>query len=84
MTMPEKTRLELDIDNLEKFRIPLSVRIVFALLILCLCALGVYIFSLHQALSLKEQEAVMMKEQIELMERVRELEDKQKSSGYEE
>ena len=65
--MQDKTRLELDIEQLEKFRTPLAVKIVILLLLLCLCAVGAYTFSLKQELFLKEQEIVLMKEKIEVL-----------------
>ena len=75
--MPDKTRLELDIEHLEKLRTPAAVKIVIFLLLLCLCAAGAYTFSLKQELFVKEQEIVLMKEKIELLNRVKQLEDKQ-------
>ena len=76
--MPDKTRLELDIEHLEKLRTPAKAKVVIFLLLLCLCAVGAYTFSLKQELFLKEQEIVLMKEKIELLGRVKQLEDKQK------
>ncbi len=79
--MQDKTRLELDIEQLEKFRTPLAVKIVILLLLLCLCAVGAYTFSLKQELFLKEQEIVLMKEKIEVLGRVKQFEDKLTDSG---
>jgi hypothetical protein len=74
--MTDKTRLELDIEQLEKLRTPVMVKIVIFFLLLCLCAVGAYTFSLKQELSAKEQEIVLMKEKIELLGRIKQLEDK--------
>ena len=63
--MPDKTRLELDIEQLEKFRTPATVKIMVFLLLLCLCAVGAYTLSLKQELFIKEQELILMKEKIE-------------------
>jgi len=75
--MPDKTRLELELETLEKVRTPAAVKIVILLLLFCLCAFGAYTFSLKQELSVKEQEIVKMKEKIALMGRIKQLEDKQ-------
>lgn len=69
--MPDKTRLELDIEHLEKFRTPAAVKIVIFLLLLCLCAVGAYTFSLKQELFVKEHEILLMKEKIELLGRIK-------------
>ena len=74
--MPDKTRLELEIEQLEKFRPPAKVKIVIFLLLLCLCAVGAYTLSLKQKLFLKEQEIVLMKEEIELLGRVKQIKEK--------
>ena len=78
--MPDKTRLELEIEQLEKFRTPAMVKIVVLLLLLCLCAVGAYTFSLKQELFLKEQEIVLRKEKLELRGRVKQLEEKHTGS----
>lgn len=65
MSMTGKTRLEMEIENIEKVRTPAAVRILILLLLLSLLALGVYTFTLKQDLSVKEQEIVKMKEQLE-------------------
>lgn len=77
--MPDKTRLEMDIENIEKVRTPAAVKIVIILLLLCLCAVGAYTFSLRQELSAKEQEIAKMKEKIEMMGRMQELDSRQKA-----
>lgn len=74
--MPDKTRLELDIEHLEKSRTPAVVKIVIFLLLLCLCAVGAYTFSLKQELFVKEQEIVLMNEKIELLGRLKQLKEK--------
>jgi hypothetical protein len=66
--MANKTRLELDIEQLEKIHTPVTIKIVIFLLLLCLCAFGAYTFSLKQDLSLKEREIVLMQEKIEQLE----------------
>jgi len=74
--MPDKTRLELDIEGIEKVRTPASVKIVVFLLLAGLLIVCAYAFSLKQELSAKEQEIVKMKEKIELLGRINKLEHK--------
>ena len=79
--MPDKTRLELDIEHLEKLRTPATFKIVILLLLLCLCAVGAYTFSLKQELFLKEQEIVLIKEKMQLLGKVKQFEDKHTDPG---
>lgn len=78
--MPNKTRLELDIEHLEKFKTPAVVKIVVFLLLLCLCIVSAYTFNLKQDLFAKEQEIVLMKEKIELLGKIKQLKDKHTAS----
>jgi hypothetical protein len=77
--MEDKTRLELEIEHQERYKIPISVKILTVLLLIALCAAGVYIYNLKQNLLKKEQELTLMKddfqkEKVELLSRIKQLE----------
>ncbi len=59
--MPDKTRLELDIEHCERFRTPPGVRALIILLVIAVFALGVYAFKLRQELADKQQEIILLK-----------------------
>jgi hypothetical protein len=77
--MADKTRLELDLEQRERHRTPVSIKIFIVLLMIGLCAVGFYAFHLKQELLKKEQEAILLqeyfqKEQVELLGQIKELE----------
>jgi hypothetical protein len=79
--MLEKTRLEWEIEHHERYRTSPLIRFLLFLLIMGLCAVGVYTFLLRQELSKKEQEIILMrenfhKEKTKLLDRIRFLEGK--------
>jgi Tfp pilus assembly protein PilO len=79
--MPDKTRLELDIEHRERIRTPASVKILILLLAISLCFSGIYSFQLRQKLAKIEQESVVMKEhfskeKVELLGQIRQLQAK--------
>ncbi len=59
--MPDKTRLELDIEHRERFRTPPGVKLLVILLVIAVLGLGVYTFKLRQELAKKEHEIVLLK-----------------------
>ncbi|NOZ69913.1 MAG: hypothetical protein GXP46_11900 [Deferribacteres bacterium] len=59
--MPDKTRLELDIEHCERFRTPPGVKILIVFLVIAVFALGVYTFKLRQELAKKQQEIILLK-----------------------
>jgi hypothetical protein len=82
--MFDKTRLELDVEHHEKYRIPISFKILTVFLITSLLAVCLYTFQLKQNLSKKEHEIALMKdnfrkEKVELLGRIKKLEEKQTS-----
>ncbi len=85
--MSDKTRLELDIEQQERYRTPVGVKILIAVLIIALFAVGVYTLNIRQELSKKEREIIsfkenLRKEKVELLSRIKRLETKPPSSEY--
>ncbi len=62
--MPDKTRLELDIEHLERFRTSPGVKILIVVLIIAIFVIGVYSFKIRQELTKKEQEIILLKENL--------------------
>jgi len=78
--MEDKTPLERDIERIELFKTPLSVKILLVLLIACVAVLGIYAIDLKKKVSAKEQEIAEMKddfqdERLELIQEIRRLSD---------
>ena len=77
--MADKTQLELAIEERERHKTPVSVKILVALLIIGLGAAGIYTFDLKQELLKKEEEIILshekfQQEKIELLSRIKKLE----------
>ncbi len=76
--MSEKSRLEIEIENKEATRKPLSCLILIALLSIALGALGVYAYKLKQDISIHEEEKVLIEqefkqEKTDLLDRIEKL-----------
>jgi Tfp pilus assembly protein PilO len=63
MSMLDKTRLEHDIESREVPRTPAGVRIFIALLLIAICVMGAYIYSLKRDIRGKEEEIVKIKDE---------------------
>ncbi|MBI5408280.1 MAG: hypothetical protein HZA14_02835 [Nitrospirae bacterium] len=82
--MSDKSDLERDIELHEIRRTPAGMKILIALLVVSLCALGAYTLSLKSELSKKDREISVtkegfQKERAELANRIKELETKKTS-----
>jgi len=60
--MLDKTRLEHDIESREILRTPKGVRLFIALLLIFICAVGVYSYNLKQDLRKKNEEIARIKD----------------------
>lgn len=77
--MEDKTRLELDIQERESHRTPAAVKALVALLIIGLCAMGIFTFNMRKELLEKEGEIMLLQEsfrqeKVELLSRIKMLE----------
>lgn len=76
--MIDKTPLERDLECYELSGTPVTLKVFIILLIIGLCSLGYYTFTLKQQLSKKEQELELMKkefqtEKLKLMEDIKKI-----------
>ena len=77
--MVDKTQLELAIEERERHKTPVSIKILIAILAAGLCVIGVYTFNIKQELLKSEQEKILLlenykKEKVELISRIKKLE----------
>ncbi len=77
--MTDKTPLELAIEERERHKTPVSVKILIAILAAGLCVIGVYTFEMKQELLRSEQEKILLqenynREKVELLSRIKKLE----------
>ncbi len=79
--MEDKTPLELAIEERERHKTPLSIKILIAILAAGLCVVGVYTFNIKQELIRNEQEKILLqenynREKVEFISRIKKLENK--------
>ncbi|MEN8265169.1 MAG: hypothetical protein ABFR82_17115 [Nitrospirota bacterium] len=60
--MEDKTQLELAIEEGERHKTPVSIKILIAILAAGLCVIGVYTFNIKQELLKSEQERTLLQE----------------------
>ncbi len=77
--MADKTPLELAIEEHERHKTPLSIKLLIAILAAGLCVVGVYTFNIKQELLKSEQEKVLLqenynREKVEFLSRIKKLE----------
>ena len=77
--MADKTQLELAIEERERYRTPVSIKILIVLLMAGLCVMGVYMLDMKQKLMESEQEKAVLqenynRENVELLSRIKMLE----------
>ncbi|MCK5504704.1 MAG: hypothetical protein KAJ10_06055 [Thermodesulfovibrionia bacterium] len=82
--MNDKTRLELDIEHKERLKTPVSIKILIVLLIAGLCVIGMYAAILKQDILKKEQEMILMqenvrKEKAQLSNRIKQMKEERES-----
>lgn len=76
--MEDKTPLERDIERIELFKTPLSIKALLVFVIACLVALGLYTLDLRKKMKMKEEQIAEIKElfqeeRLELIEDIRRL-----------
>lgn len=84
--MSDKTPLERDLEQHERLKVPPSMYIIVILLLISIGAIGVYTFSLQQALLQKDADIARLKdefrkEKADLANRIKTLEKKIKEAS---
>jgi Tfp pilus assembly protein PilN len=59
--MSDKSPLEKDIERRELLKVPFSVVLFIALLLVCVGVLGFYVYTLRQELTMKRQDITLLK-----------------------
>ncbi len=77
--MADKTPLELAIEERERHKTPISIKILIAILAAGLCVIGVYTFNIKQELIRSEQARILLqenfnREKVEFLGRIKKLE----------
>lgn len=82
--MSDKTRLEMDIEHKERLKTPISIKILITLLLIGLCVIGIYAVILKEEILKKEEEIILMqenvqKEKAQLSDRIKQLKEERES-----